>query len=189
MAGRNALPIDIIEANGKSHFTKAQIKQRKNAEIKLGNDDLKCPKYIKNNTIAFKKWKEIIAIYKNTEFISSADVGLIGRYCITYSEYNDLLERRNRISNIHADSDDLEDYINDTDEFNHKVKRQLMDMISTTAILNIDAAINKKMDMLIKMEDRMFLNPLAKVKNVPKPEEKKPANKFDKFGGGGMNSG
>jgi hypothetical protein len=27
------------------------------------------------------------------------------------------------------------------------------------------------MDMLIKMEDRLFLNPLSKVKNIPKKEE------------------
>ena len=48
----------------------------------------------------------------------------------------------------------------------------------------LDTAINKKMDMLIKMEDRLFLNPLAKVKNVPKVKEEKPKNKFDKFGTG-----
>lgn len=39
--------------------------------------------------------------------------------------------------------------------------------------LQLESAINKKMDLLIKMEDRSFLNPLAKVKNIPKKEQEK----------------
>jgi len=38
------------------------------------------------------------------------------------------------------------------------------------------------MDMLIKMEDRLFLNPLAKVKNIPKAESKKEDPVADRFG-------
>ena len=45
-------------------------------------------------------------------------------------------------------------------------------IVSVDGVLKIDSAINKKMDMLIKMEDRLFLNPLSKVKNVPKKEPK-----------------
>lgn len=182
MGGRNALPIDIIEANKKSHLTKAQIEHRKNSEIKLGNANLKCPKQVKKDKIAAKKWKEITEIFKDTSFVSSADVGLLGRYCIAFSEYYDLLERRKRLNKIHDDSDDVEDYINNSDEFNLKIKKQLLDMVSTSAMLKIDAAINKKMDVLLKMEDRMFLNPLAKVKNIPKKEDdKKSDSKYARF--------
>jgi len=47
-----------------------------------------------------------------------------------------------------------------------------------------ETAVNKKMDMLIKMQDRLFLNPLAKIKNIPKQKkEEKPVSKFAKFGG------
>jgi len=46
-------------------------------------------------------------------------------------------------------------------------------------LLRIETAINKKMDMLIKMQDRLFLNPLAKVKNVPKKEKVKPNNPLE----------
>ena len=173
--GRNAQPVDILKAKGKKHLTKAEIETREEAEIKLGDKELLCPGYVKNDVAAFSKWREIKHIYKDVDFVSSGDVGLLGRYCMTFSEYLKLLERMKRISNIHNNSDDLEDYVNDSEEFDYRVKKQLMDIISTDGILRIETAINKKQDLLLKMEDRLFLNPLSKVKNVPK--EKKPEPK------------
>ncbi len=69
--------------------------------------------------------------------------------------------------------------------FSYKVKKQLRDMISINALLQIESAINKKVDMLMKMEDRMFLNPISKIKNIPKKaKEETPSEKWGKFGGG-----
>ena len=171
MGGRNGQPIELILAKGRSHhLTKEAIEHRKAAEIKTGNKILRCPVYVKNNINAYNRWKEIMKIYKEVDFVSSGDVGFLGRYCVTYSEYMELLERKARINHISQDSSDVENYILGTEAFNNRVTRQLMDMISTDAILRLDTAINKKMDLLIKMEDRSFLNPLAKVKNIPKKE-------------------
>ena len=173
--GRNAQPIELIKANGKSHhITKAEIERRKEAEIKLGGKELLCPGYVKNDVAAFSKWREIKHIYKDVDFVSSGDTGLLGRYCMTFSEYLKLLEKMKEMSNIY--NDDVEDYLDNSEEFDYKVKKQIMNMITTDGILRIETAINKKMDMLIKMEDRLFLNPLSKVKNVPKQEPIKPHN-------------
>lgn len=177
--GRNAKPINLLVAQGKKHLTKAEIDKRKDNEIKLGNHKLICPNYIKNNVNAYKKWKQIIKIYKEVDFVSSGDAGLLARYCMTHSEYLDLLERKKRINAISEDGDDTEEYIQNAEEFNNKIKKQLTDMISTDAILRLEAAVNKKMDMLIKMEDRLFLNPLSKVKNVPKQEPKEELNPIE----------
>lgn len=192
--GRNARPIELIQANGRKHLTKAEIEERKENEIRTGDGKLKCPDYVKNNVIAYKKWKEILKIYKDVDFVSSGDVGLLGRYCQTFSEYQQLLKSYQRVSDIHYDCEDLEaaidgTYIEDDKEkylFSSKVKKQLRDLFSIGAILSIETAINKKMDMLIKMEDRLFLNPLSKVKNVPKKakEEENNNSKWSKFGAG-----
>lgn len=169
MGGRNGQPVNLILANGRSHhLTKAVVEQRKAAEIKTGTKTLKCPDYVKANVIAFARWKEIIKIYKDVDFVSSGDIGMLARYCMTYSEYLELLERKKRINHISENSDDVEDYVLSNELFSAVVQKQLLDMISTEAILRLDTAINKKMDMLLKMEDRSFLNPLAKVKNIPK---------------------
>ena len=180
--GRNAQPIDLLKAKGKKHLTKAEIETRKESEIKLGSKELLCPAYVKNDAVAFSKWREIKHIYKDVDFVSSGDTGLLGRYCMTFSEYLKLLERMKRISGIHNDSDDIEDYINDSEEFDFRIKKQLLDMISTDGILRLESAINKKQDLLIKMEDRLFLNPLAKVKNVPKEKKQEEDTNKGMFG-------
>jgi phage terminase small subunit len=180
--GRNAQPIDILTAKGKKHLTKEEIELRKESELKLGGDKITCPMYVVSDTIAYKKWRDLIADYnkakKNgTEIIKSSDAGILAMYCKTFSEYQMLLKSYQRVSEIHYDCKELDDYIDEVDEFDknlfaYKVKKQLRDLFSIGGILTIETAINKKMDMLIKMEDRLFLNPLAKVKNIPKKESK-----------------
>jgi len=185
MAGRNGKSIGLhIAAGNPSHLTKSEIEFRKHTEIQIGNNIIKCPDYIKDNINAYAKWKEIMKLYKDTKIISSSDIGFLARYCMTFSEYIDLLERKKRINIIAEDCDDLIDYIDNSEDFNFRIQKQLKDMVSTEAILKLDMAINKKVDLLIKMEDRSFLNPLAKVKNLPKQEPIKEPTAFDsKFGG------
>lgn len=165
-----------------SHLTKAEISARKKSEIKTGDNSLECPGYLKKDFEALEKWKEILIVYKDVDFVSSGDVGLLARYCMTHSEYIDLLNRRLRIDDISNDCDDAENYIKNQEDFNYILKNKILDAMSTSAVLGIDTAINKKMDMLIKMEDRLFLNPLAKIKNVPKEvKEEEVVNKFSKY--------
>ena len=172
MGGRNGQPIALILANGRSHhLSKEVIERRTAAEIKTGTKALRCPDYVKSDINAYKRWKEIIKIYKDVDFVSSGDVGFLGRYCMAHAEYIELLKRKKRINSISEDPDEVEDYIQGEERFDSRVQKQLLDMISTDAILRLETAINKKVDLLIKMEDRSFLNPLAKVKNIPKKEK------------------
>lgn len=182
--GRNAKPIDLIMADGnKRHLTKAEIEHRKNTEIRFGNDKLVCPKHIKNDKIAYAKWKELIRLYKDFDFVASGDIGMLGRYCMAYSEYMDLLERRTMVCQLMPKVDDDEnEIIKDQLDAGNVHPKRIQKMIekyeyilSFSGIISLDKAINAKMDALVKMEDRLFLNPLAKIKNVPKkpPEEEK----------------
>ncbi len=174
--GRNAKPVTLhIAQKNPNRLTKAEIARRQKSEIKLGDQKLKCPDYVKNDVSAYAKWKEIIKIYKDIDFVSSGDVGLLGRYCVTFSEYRRLLDHRAKIDNIDMPSSDeeelLEEHMDEDDVAS--LLNKINYIISVDGVLKIDAAINKKMDMLIKMEDRLFLNPLSKVKNVPKKEPEK----------------
>lgn len=191
---RNAKPIQLLIAEGKKHLTKEEIEDRKNTELRFGDQKLKCPDFVKKDIEAYKKWKEITALYKDFDFVSSGDSGLLSRYCKTFSEYQDLLNSYQRIKEIHYDSDALDEFLDTALEgdfgeeeqrlFGYKVKKQLRDMISINALLSIETAINKKMDMLIKMEDRLFLNPLAKIKSIPKKAKEDPTDsKWTKYGG------
>jgi phage terminase small subunit len=165
--GRNAKPVELLQAEGRKHLTKSEIEDRTNSEIRFGDHKLKCPDFVKNDMIAYKKWKEITSLYKDFDFVSSGDSGLLARYCKSFSEYQDLLNSYQRIKEIHYDMKELDEALDGTCEdeetgeekrlFSYKVKKQLRDMISVNALLSVEAAINKKMDMLIKMEHRLFL--------------------------------
>lgn len=158
--GRNAQPIEIIKGKGRSnHLTKAEIERRKAAEIKLGEKDLEKlnpPDFIKNNVTAYKHWKQHIKEYKEAakEGIEILTSADIGQLALYCRTFSEY----ELLINFSKDDLDINDY------------------------LKLETAINKKMDMLIKMQDRLFLNPLARIKNVPTKEKKKPDNPMDEFG-------
>ncbi|MEW9702837.1 terminase [Paenibacillus sp. SI8] len=191
---RRGQPVDLVIANGRKHLTKTEIADRKAAEIKLGKKDLdkiKPPAFVKNDAIAFACWKQHMKDYKEAaengiELITTSDVNILSLYCQTYAEYERLLRSYQRIDSIAADMGPLEKFIeDDEEEFRQKAWMYLTNLISIEGHLRIESAINKKMDMLLKMQDRLFLNPLARVKNVLKPKkEEKPVSRFAQFGAG-----
>jgi len=152
--GRHAKPIGmhILEGNP-NRLTKADIEARKDSEIQLGTQKFKMPKMVRKNPVAKKKWKEIIKLFKqfNVQFVSTSDTTMLERYCLTYAEYINLQTVRAEVEAA-GSRDDVS---------NVAIYKKLDDY-------NLESAINKKMDMLIKMEDRLFLNPLAKLKNIQK---------------------
>lgn len=203
--GRNAKPTSLHLAEGNpNRLTKAEIQARKDNEIKLGKselDKLKPPSFVKNDVVAFAHWKQCLKEYKaaaaeNVELLTSSDVGVLAMYCRTYSEYEKLLNQYQKIERIAIDEHVFEAYFEDLkdraeragedlNEFGLKAQMYLTQLASLEGVLKIETAINKKMDMLLKMQDRLFLNPLAKIKNVPKQKkDEKPASKFGKFGAG-----
>jgi phage terminase small subunit len=164
--GRNAQPIDLMLVKGAKHLTKAEIDHRKKTEIKTGDCRLRCPTFVKNDVVAYAKWKEIIKVYKDINFVSSGDTGLLARYCVTFSEYLTLLDQKRRIQNFEVNYERL------SEQFDPELLEGMDSFFKFDPVMKLDGAVNKKMDMLIKMEDRMFLNPLSKIKNIPKKAEK-----------------
>ncbi|MFD2330657.1 terminase [Cohnella sp. GCM10020058] len=192
---KNAQPIDVIQANGRKHLTKAEIRERQEGEVKLGKHELeklKKPAFVSKDKTAAKLWNDLIKKYKSAseqgvDLLSSSDIGALALYCKTYSEYERLQERYQQIDRIQIDEDVLSDYLDqaeDVDGAGYKALKYLSQLASLDGALKIETAINKKMDMLLKLQDRLFLNPLAKIKNVPKPKkEEKAPSKFGRFGG------
>lgn len=176
--GRNAKPVNlhILEGNP-NRLTKAQIEARKEAEIHLGDSRLKAPQFVKKDIVAYSKWKECVKIFEGVEFVTSADVGHLARYCKTFSEYLNLLSHRDQIQDMEPFDDDQEKIV--IDEFEHekgaiwakKTWQKINYLMSLGGLMSIDKAINAKLAALNAMEDRLFLHPLARVKNVPKKEK------------------
>ena len=88
---------------------------------------------------------------------------------MTFSEYENLIKIRKNINIIDFDAEDEEETykaLEGVQEYRVKyILKKIEYILSSDGLLTLESAINKKMDMLIKMEDRLFLNPLAKVSN------------------------
>ena len=200
--GRRAKPVGLHIAQGNpNRLTKAEIERRKEAEIKLGDTVLNyskvdCPTYVKEDLVAYDKWQELLREYRKaakdgTELIKTSDLGVLARYCKTHSEYQGLLRHRAVVGNIELTPEEVAEAENVLeDQYGKKMANNLFKkinyLLSVGGILSIDTAINKKADMLIKLEDRLFLNPLAKVKNVPKKQEKQKSDPLKERGFGNV---
>lgn len=180
--GRNAQPVKVLQQTGKKHLTKKEIEARKESEIKLGKSDLSKihpPEHVKVDVIAYKQWQKLMSDYREAaksgiELLTSTDIGTLAKYCVTYSEYLSLIDRRRRIDEI-----DFVALRDDSKRIKGDKRKSMNEILRLKEVLSIETAINKKHDLLIKLEDRLFLNPLAKVKNVPKKENEKPKNPME----------
>lgn len=173
--GRRAKPVDLLVLEGKSHLTQDQIRFRKENELRLGSQNFKIPDYVKSDPVAEKKWREVVKVYKDSglDIASTSDVSAIVRYCLCWSEYLDLRERRERLGEM-----DIE-YSGVMCELPEDARDQITDLIKLGPLISLENAIQKKSDHLIKLEDRLFLNPLAKIKNIPKPLAEQPEDDED----------
>ena len=106
---------------------------------------------------------------------------------MTFSEYQKLLKHRINIDSLDfltsEEEKELEKHVGE--DFAERLVNKVNYIISADGVLKIDTAINKKMDMLIKMEDRIFLTPLAKIKSIPR-KVKEPENHLKKKGFGNV---
>ena len=165
--GRNAQPIELIQGNGKSHhLTKDEIERRKAAQIKITNKLFKASDFVMKDQRALIEFKRLKKLYKDIEFIGALDEHIINQYCISVSELDDLVEISSRIREDLKDSSGPE-------------TTRLLGMFT-----NLDVSIRLKRQEIIKFADRLYLNPVARTRNVPKTKEEPKVNKFTKFAGG-----
>jgi phage terminase small subunit len=191
MPGRHAHPLNLLIADGKKHLTKKE-KERRKKNIDLPDGEIKCPPYIKRNTAAYEKWKEILPILDKAKLIKPADAGSFARYCMAHAEYLDLIRQREEIAHIEEFTMDEEFKIASEFENNvgakeaAKMWKKVEFIFSVQALLSIDKAINQKMATILALEDRFFLNILSRIKNIlPEPEEK-PEDPLEKKGFGNI---
>ena len=104
----------------------------------------------------FTKWKQIIKVFKETDLVTSADIRPITDYCLLCAELKDLRLLKAKL--VQPDPTDL---------FGGIIVTKVKDL------LELDSAINKKLAALLTLEDRLFLNPLSRTKNIAKKEQDK----------------
>ena len=70
-------PIDLVLAKGKKHLTKAEIKERRNSEIKVPHDKVKPPEYL--NKSQKKQFDEISKGLIDLKIMTNLDCDALAR--------------------------------------------------------------------------------------------------------------
>ena len=93
MAGQRQ-PIELLQAKGKKHLTKAEIEARKQTEIHAPNYNIKPPKWLtaKQKT----KFKSIVSELLAIDLVTNLDVDALARLIISQDQYIEITEEIKR---------------------------------------------------------------------------------------------
>jgi phage terminase small subunit len=160
MAGRHAKPIELLLQEGKKHLAKDEIAERKAKENSLKSH---IAKYRPSNSVmqspaAILMFKKLKKLYKDIEYVEALDENIINRYCLLIAQAEDIEFRTTRLNQLVNESENIEKTI----EY-YKL------------IAGFEITLYKINDMILKLEDRLFLNPVSRIKNVPKKPKQKEA--------------
>ena len=160
MAGRPPKPIELLVCEGKKHLTKAEIKKRKNREVKAPSDRITAPSYL---TISEKaEFSRIAKCLKDLNIISNLDCDCLARYIQSETKYK-------------AYDKMITDYMRKTKEAQLKTGKPQMDIKILSGLENLrDKTIKQcrasASDLGLTISSRCRLT-------VPKAEEKEDPNK------------
>lgn len=142
----------MIIYEGKSHRTRAELEARRRSEINIGDQKFIPPDFILADPVALAKWNDLMKIYH-----CPAAEGIV----------------------TSADTDILASYCETFSEeqtligLRQKAKTDKGKLKYTIALL-------KTREMRLKISNHIYLNPIARIKNIPKkikPDENNPLKK------------
>lgn len=172
--GRNAKPVELLVLEGTSRKSKAELERRKNAEIKLESRTLQADPMVRGDKRALREFRRMKKLYEEIEFVGSLDEHLINQYCLSVSELDDLVALMNDMRDaIQAVREDGE--LSSADRA--RAVKELAELL-----MKYDAEVRYKRAEIVKMGDRLYLNPVARSKNVPKRPAKQDDPDVDLFG-------
>jgi len=138
MAGRGSKPVQLLKLEGKSHRTKAELEHREKSEKSLYTG------------IDFK---ESTAVKSDT---------------VAHKEFLRLKKLYNNIQYVDGlDEQIINRYCLMVSEENY-MRELFVNETDDEVKLELYKTVTKTRDTMLKLEDRLFLNPTARVKSIPK---------------------
>lgn len=167
MAGRPSKPVQLIKLEGnKDRRTKAELEHREQMEKKLKTGTaFREEPATKADPVAHKEFLRLRKLYKEIEFVEGLDQATINRYCQLKGQEDFLQQLYNQVKEAIEKSKQLSKKLSYYDELKEIITKQ-----------------NQVRDKMLKLEDRLFLNPVARMRSIPKkPKEKKEESPMAKF--------
>jgi len=140
MRGKKPKPAILLKFEGKSHLSNGDLTARAAAEIKIGDSIFIAPDYIQLDPVALVKWNQILGFYRDA---TTKD--------LTTS----------------ADIDIIAQYCSLFSEQKYLIE-QRMKAKSAKQKIKFTTALLKNREMLLKYSNHLYLNPIARLRNIPK---------------------
>ena len=162
------IPFDLYVANNKHHKSKEFLKDKQDAEeaMQLGTKKFIIPFILRGNSSATSKWRQLVKLYKDFAFVTSADTDILAHYCLCFSELKELLAAKKEMVKVLTKAG--------------KKKHEILDGLIKN---KINYSIDKKREALSKFGEKLFLDPTSRIKAVTQPKPKK----ADPLGDAGFN--
>lgn len=162
-----AKPAAVIELEKKSHRTKAEIRQRKNAEADLlSGKTLKENREVRENKLAHQEFARIRKLLKSIGKDDDLYSGVINRYCMLSAECQ---EFENKREDVYRRQKELEEHFDDM-EYTDYIKMQ--NELSKT-LLAYDRQVQAKRKMMFDIEKENVMTIASALRSIPKKQETK----------------
>lgn len=171
-------PFKVLEAEKKSHRTKAELKLRENGEKSLMTETkIKERKETKKNKMAHKEYKRIVKLLENIDKNDAIYEAVINRYCLLQAECVDLEEKREEIYKLIFELEEesnkiTKDMDNDNDVLTYKLEyaKEIAKMMNS--MLSVDREISNKRKMLLDIEKENVMTIASALRSIPKKADK-----------------
>ena len=168
--GRPSKPVAVIEVEGKSHRTKAELECRKAAEdAMLSHEPLFERAEVRRNELAHAEFERVArlmdAIGKNDALYSSG----LNTYCLLYAEIAELEEEKGR---IRAMIDKLSDKAEAVCEAEELVQAMKVIEKMLGKVLSVGTTIDQKRRLMLAIDKENVMTVSAALRSIPKTPEK-----------------
>lgn len=162
-------PFEVLSMEGKSHRTKAELDQRKQAEAALATGTaMKERSEVKNNPIAHKEFVRINKLLKAIKKNDAIYEGIINRYCIILAECKVF---EDKIEQLDMDIKELVEQFEDK-EIEYMAYIEYKDRLISKQLL-IDKQVQTKRKMLFDIEKENIMTIASALRSIPKKLEEK----------------
>lgn len=168
-------PFSVLTAEKKSHRTKAELKQRQQAEKALSTGvALKERPEVKSNPIAHKEFKRLNELLKTIGKNDAIYEGIINRYCLMISECYDLEEKRKRICDLAIKLEEMFDDMSSKNLLEESSFKYISNQINECykTMINLDKQIQSKRKMLLDIEKENIMTIASALRSIPKKTDK-----------------
>lgn len=163
-------PLAILKAEGKSHRTKAELKQREQGEKSvLTGKKMKAREEVKNNHLAYAEFKRLGTVLDGIDKNDSVYEVVINRYCLLYAETVEIQKERQRYTELIETVAERCEKVDD-DETLIKLVKSLSTI--TSNINKLDSTLQVKRKMMLDIEKENIMTIASALRSIPKKVEK-----------------